>query len=334
MTYQRVLTKEQARNALRRKHPMLRAAFFLFLCLSFSLISALPAFFGRIFFPTDFSLSALLTALTDKTAPLPALPSLPYLLCRGLSLFLTVSGGSILAYGACAYCLDLWRGRYPDRGTFFAGFAQLSSVLALGWLIALFSALWALLGALIAFAVIELPAFLLTGDLLFLAVQTETPNLLQNLLSVLEKIIFYLFLFSRVIRYALAFFTLSDQPRFSARRCLKESKMLMAQRLGLLVELLLSFLGWLLPEAALLLGFSPLRAALNALFPASLLPGVAFWLLRILLILYLAILTAAAILLPLWLLSYMDTALAGFYDFAQSDARNRPAPPRSWQVYG
>ena len=51
------------------------------------------------------------------------------------------------------------------------------------------------------------------------------------------------------------------------------------------------------------------------------------------LIFYLVLLVGFALTLPLWLMNYVGVSLAGFYDFAQSDARNRPTPPRSWQIY-
>lgn len=334
MTYQRTLTKDHARKSLRGKGVLLHSVRFLLFCALFALLSYLPAFLGGLFFPTDFSLQALLTALAAGENTLPPLPSLPYVLCGVLSLFLAVCLFSVLAYGACAYCLDLWRGRCPDRGVLLSGFSRLSSVLALGGQIALHTLLWALAALLFVGLSVELPAFLMTEELPLLAVYGEDPDLLQTLLSLFARGLFTLLLLSRVLRYLLAFFVLAEQPRFSARRCLRESIGLLSGRGVLLLELVLSFGGWLILEGVLLLGFQPLRAALEALFPVSVLTDAAFWLLRILLILYLVVLCLAAALFPLWLLAYIGTAVAGFYDFAQSDARNRPTPPRSWQVYG
>lgn len=334
MTYQRTLTKDLARKALRGKGVSLRSLRLLLLCAGFALVSFLPHLLGKLLFPTDFTLSALLSALAARESALPPLPSLPHLLCGGLSLVLAVGLFSLLAYGVAVYHLDLWRGRFPDRRVFLSGFSHFPSVLALGGRVAVFSLLWALAALLFVGLSVELPALLLTGELPLLAVHGENPDLLQTILSLFGRVLFVLLWVSRVFRYALAFFVLADQPRFSARRCLRESIGLLSRRGALLLDLLLSFGGWLALECALLLGFQPLRAALSALFPVSVLTGAAFWLLRVLLILYLIALSLTALLFPLWLLAYLGTALAGFYDFAQSDARNRPAPPRSWQVYG
>lgn len=334
MTYQRTLTKDLARKSLRGRGVLLRSVQFLLLCAGFALIASLPSLLGKLLFPTDFTLSALLSALASEEGALPALPSLPNLLCRGLSLALAVPLFSALAYGTCAYGLDLWRGRFPDRRVLLSGFSKLSSVAAVGGLITLFSLLWALAALLFVGLSVELPAFLLTDELPLLAVHGEAPDVLQTVLSLFGRLLFFLLWLSRVFRYSLAFFVLADQPRFSARRCLRESIGLLSHRGALLLDLLFSFGGWLLLELALLLGFQPMRSALGALFPVSVLTGAAFWLLRILLIVYLVALSLTALLFPLWLLAYWNTALAGFYDFAQSDACNRPAPPRSWQVYG
>ena len=173
-------------------------------------------------------------------------------------------------------------------------------------------------------------------DLLpLLAAPADQPVLLSLAVFLLFLLwgLFAAFLLNRTLRYSLSFFVLMDHPRWTARQCLNESKALMKHRKWQFVVLVFSFLGWELVIALACLAAFLLWPLLLSFFPVAVYPGIAFWLLRIMLIFYLVLLVGFALTLPLWLMNYVGVSLAGFYDFAQSDARNRPTPPRSWQIY-
>lgn len=215
---------------------------------------------------------------------------------------------------------------------------------ALGLLITFFAFLWSLpyvlllllvwfLLMLSVFPLFLFPAVIRSPDALIALSELAQPTPLKIALAVIAVILALALYVNRTMRYALAFFVLMDQPRLTARECLRESKALMKGRKWKLAVLMLSFLGWSLLCSLLQMGAQLLWSLLLSFFPVAAHPGAAFWALRIMLILYLIVLAGAAFLFPLWLMNYVGVSLAGFYDFAQADARNRPAPPRSWQVY-
>lgn len=338
MTYQRVLVKDHAKQSIRGKKPRRRALAFLLLCLLFSILAMLPTLIaGFVYLPAH--------AVPEEDAFFTLAGLTPvYWLCQGLTLLLIPTAVALLCTGGCAYCLDLWRGRGVDSGRFWAGFSQFPRTMALGLMIFFFSFLWAtpyvLLLLLVWFlTVLSVSPLTLSPvvihspeDLAFLLELARPSPLKIALVCVLAALFFALYI-NRTLRYSLAFFVLLDRPRATARDCLRESKALMRGRKRKLIVLLLSFIGWSLLVDLINIGVQLLWPILMSFFPASALPGAAFWCLRIMLIFYLIALVAAAILLPLWLMNYVGVSLAGFYDFAQSDQQNRPVPPRSWQVY-
>lgn len=324
MTYQRVLVKDSAKRAIKGTKPCRRALCYLLLGLLLSLAAALPLLGVRFFaVPAEAGVNN----------------ALAYWSCWLFALVLPIVAQALLCAGGCAYCLDLWRGRGVTSRRLLYGFTRFPRVSALGLLITLFSFLWALLGALLFTPVLFLLARLLPKELLAAAGSGPDAPLTAGALVIyiLVLLVFALpleaFSLNRTLRYALSYFVLLDQPQLTAAECLEESKALMKGRKWQLVVLMLSFLGWSLLTGLLHLGIQLLYPALLSLFPAAALPGAAFWCLRILLILYLAVMVIAALLLPLWLINYAGVSLAGFYDYAQADRSNQPTPPRSWQVY-
>lgn len=330
MTYQRVFVKDSAKRAIKGKKPCRRALAFLLLSLLFFLLAQLPGLIAAfVYLPGRTSLSEL---------------SPVYWLCQGLTLLLGVTAIALLCTGGCAYCLDLWRGRGTDSSRFWAGFSLFSRTVSLGGMITFFSFLWVLpyvlllllvwfLLMLSALPTFFFPTVIHSLDTLTALTELAQPTPLKIALVVLLAVLFLALYINRTLRYSLAYFVLLDHPRFTARQCLKESKALMKGRKWKLVVLALSFLGWYLLSQLLLLGVQFLWPILKSFYPISALPGFAFGCLRLMLIFYLIVMVVAAFLLPLWLMNYAGVSLAGFYDFAQSDAHNRPTPPRSWQVY-
>ena len=125
------------------------------------------------------------------------------------------------------------------------------------------------------------------------------------------------FFYSRVLRYALAYYILLDQPRYRAGEALDASKDLMVGHRWTFFVLLLSFLGWFL--------LGSLLCSAAGLLCQQLLPsgsvGLALitWLLT----------SLCTLPLTLWLVPYLACSCAGFYEaVAQNPGPASGFPPR------
>lgn len=163
----------------------------------------------------------------------------------------------VMAFGYSSYGLRLSRWEQPGFRNLFDGFALLGRVIGMNILIAVFSALWSLLGV-VPYAV-----------LMILGIFFEAIPLV--VLSIIALIAGIIFAVAMVYRYSLAFYFLLDHPAdMGVLECIRQSKRAMKGRRWSLFVLQLSFLGWgllsLLTLGILGLWVSPYMAASQANF--------------------------------------------------------------------
>lgn len=222
--------------------------------------------------------------------------------------------------GYTHYTMNLWRGRRTEVKDLFHCFHMAGKVICLSLLQAAYTLLWTLLGLLVLLPVIILTAVI---DNEFLTV----------LISVLGTVGLTAFLFNRILRYALAVYVLLDHPDWGALDCLNESKALMLGRRWSFLLLCLSFLGWELLILAIIYGAMIGGTFIGAVIGTLAAPymgfyAIFFWFFLALLAAFLVGIFCASPLI-LWLVSYMSTAQAGFYDCAAGyqSAPVEPDPP-------
>ena len=215
--------------------------------------------------------------------------------------------------GYIFYSLKLWRRQEGSCGDLFHGFSAAPRLLALFGLILLFSLLWSLP----VFAVLE-------GAVLL--IQRFLPSLLGPLFVPL-LLGAWVFLISRILRYAMAFHVLLDHPEHTARQALSRSKTLMVGHRWQLVVFLLSFLGWMLLVLVILYAVALLAVLLLTLLSPGIQNSPQATTLAALGIAALAWLSSAP--LSLWLTGYLGVSLAGVYDRLQGAPQVPSAPP--WQ---
>lgn len=215
--------------------------------------------------------------------------------------------------GYVFYTLKLWRREGGSYRDLFHGFSAAPRLLALFGLVLLFSFLW------------SLPVFAVLEGAILLAQRLAPAQL--NLLFFPLLMGAWVFLISRILRYALAFHVLLDHPEYTARQALNQSKALMVGQRWRLAVFLLSFLGWMLLALLILYAVAALAVLLLfLLFPAVQYSPQASTL-AALCALVLAWLASAP--LSLWLTGYLGVSLAGVYDRLQGAPQVPSAPP--WQ---
>ncbi len=227
----------------------------------------------------------------------------------------------VLTYGYLGYGLKLWRGQETSWRDLFCGIPQAGRVLLLTLQIFLFTFLWTLLGALLSSAALYLASVFV---FLLAALSEGLAWLAGSLLNLGLMAGFMVFLYSRVLRYALACYILLDKPEYRAGEALDESKDLMVGHRWNFFVLLFSFLGWFLLTALIYSAGMYIAAALaNHLFmricSSYVRLTLLFWLLACLLTLPLV----------LWLAPYLACSCAGFYEaVAQNPGPVSGFPPR------
>lgn len=221
----------------------------------------------------------------------------------------------LMRTGYSGFCLEMVRGRQPQTGALFGVFPQWAGVLLTQFVVGLFRGLWTLLfGA--GLCLVIFVATLLFSQVLALFL----------LVLIAAYIAFILGLVWITLRYAMVDFLIADQG-LTGMDAIRESRRLMQGNTGKLFFLNLSFLGWYLLEAAVMMGL--LAAALATILsagpvydPTELMGRLAASLLGIL-----GVGSLAAIgigILNLWLTPYITGAQALFYDWLRG-VDSRPA---------
>lgn len=235
----------------------------------------------------------------------------------GLSTLLVALWQGLMRVGYSGFCLDMARGLQPQTGALFRAFPQAGPVLITQLLVSVFCFLWGLLLG-VGFAVILIVAALLFVEYAALFV----------LIALAAYFAFLAGLIWVTLRYALVDFLVADQG-ITGMNAIRESKRLMQGNYGRLFTLKLSFLGWYLMEAGIVLLFAMIGAAtVGAGFAASGLDNPLYLMAGASLgIIGLVVLAAIIIgVFNLWLTPYVTGAEALFYDWTQGIDSTRPAP--------
>lgn len=225
----------------------------------------------------------------------------------------------IMRVGYSDFCLQMVQNRQPQTGVLFSTFPQWARVLLTQFLAGLFRTLWGIL-----FGVIALLAMVLDA-LLFIEIDA-----LFGLVALVVYIAVIVGLVWVLLRYALVDFLIADAG-LTGMDAIRESKRLMTGNTGKLFLLQLSFIGWYLLEAAIMLvvlvpGIMLFYVGLGAsslLDPVSLIAGGALALLGLA-----AVATIIIAVLNLWLTPYITGTQALFYQWTQG--RNVGARPDSF----
>lgn len=214
------------------------------------------------------------------------------------------------------YSLSMARGEDPQTGKLFCAFPRFGSVLLTRLLVVVFTFLWELL-----FMAVGLPLLAVTIATQSLGVTTAV------------MVIFVIFLIVATVwvalRYAMTDYILLDQG-LSGLAAIRASKEMMGGNKGRLWVLELSFIGWWLLEAAIIL---------TGVFVAALLvePQFAYYAARDAIVdpfrilasmgqAFLVVFAAwiGSLILSLWVTPYSTGAEAAFYDLLRSRERWEP----------
>lgn len=204
----------------------------------------------------------------------------------------------VLGFGLTLYCLRLYRGQDCGTSDLFAGFSMAGRVIGQQVLVFL-----------IALGVVILLTIPVTVVGVCAAVMGETLGGILFFLALAGGIFLVVVI---MLGYALAAFALADQPDLGALGAIQYGKNLIRGHKGQYVLFVLSFLGW-----ALLCGL--LSGIFTGIYAARPLP-IPRWG---------ANLVNVVLMLPyyLWLLPYMQTSLAGFYDALRQEKEVLPPMP-------
>lgn len=214
-----------------------------------------------------------------------------------LGVILTLYQG-IMAFGLAVYCLRLYRGQPCGPADLFCGFSMPGRIIGQRVLVAMiFAALG--IGAMVLIVLLAVFANML-GELLGSLVLIAAAAAVMVLIVVV------------MLNYSLAALALADRPELGAMGSIQLGKNLMRGHKGQFVILTLSFFGWMwlcvLPSVI----FTGTWALGNLVLPV--------WARS-------AINLVLDLPYSLWLLPYIQTTVAGFYDQAANQGKLTELPP-------
>lgn len=329
LEYDRIRLKTAARQAMRgqRPHPMLVTFLFSVIVGIGSQIigwifgavtgsSSLSRLYAEAFFEYQDVEAAIQYAMMSF-----GLPRLIFTVVVGglLTGLLTALWQGIMRVGYSSFCLGMVRGRQPQYGELFQGFPKAGPVLTAQLLVTVFCFLWGLLLG-------------VGGVVLMVGV-----SLLLNAVPVLAGLLMlcvYIALIVGVVwitlRYAMVDFLIADRG-LGGMDAVRESKRLMQGNTGKLFTLNLSFIGWYLLEAAILLVCFAIAAGtigVGVLSDPGQIEDVAMMIGGIALVIFglFAVAGIAIGVFNLWLTPYITGAQALFYDWTQGIDSTRPTP--------
>lgn len=327
LEYNRTRLKEAARRAMRgqRPHPMFVT--FVFAALAGAGSQIISQILGlatgstglsNLYFQTALEYGDLETALQYVLMSYgPRRLIFAVLVGGGLSSLLAALWQGLMRVGYSGFCLDMVRGRQPETGALFRAFPQAGPVLITQLLVSVFCFLWSLpLG-------VGLAVVFIVDALLFIQVEA-----LFILILFAAYLAFFAGLIWVTLRYALVDFLVADQG-VTGMNAIRESKRLMQGNFGRLFTLKLSFIGWYLLKAGIILifaviGATTVGAGLSASGldnPLYLMAGVSLGVIGLTL---LAVIIVS--IFNLWLTPYITGTEALFYDWTQGIDSTRPAP--------
>ena len=319
MEYNRAQLKQSARQAMRfqRPHPMLVTLLFVILTnIGSQLISRiLGAASGSSGLSTMYYQALLQYGDPAYAIQYVLLSAGPQRIALALFVGGFIAGiitslwAGLMRTGYSGFCLDMVRGRQPQTGALFSVFPQWAGVLLTQFMVGLFRGLWALLLGVGLIAVVLVDALLFAG-----LIEAEALFLIVLLAA---YIAYFVGLIWVTLRYAMVDFLIADQG-LTGMDAIRESKRMMQGSTGKLFTLELSFIGWYLLEAGIILAiaiigilsFGTGLLASGALEDAMLLmAGTALG--------FFALMSVAMIIVGvfnLWLTPYVTGAEALFYD--------------------
>ena len=219
----------------------------------------------------------------------------------------------LMRTGYANFCLGMVRGQQPQTDALFGVFPLWAGVLLTQFLVGLFRGLWALLLGVGLFLAIFVAALLFA--------QLEALFVLVLLVAYTA---FFLGLIWVTLRYAMVEYLVADQG-LTGMDAIRESKRLMQGNTGRLFALELSFIGWYLLEAAIVLvvfvaTLITFGAGLSGLSDAlMIIAGAALGIFALI-----AVASIAIGIFNLWLRPYITGSEALFYDWARG-AYSTPA---------
>jgi len=203
----------------------------------------------------------------------------------------------VIDHGYRSYCLGVFRRENPSIGTLFSAFPCALTVLGTHIVVSIFVFLWTML------------AIAVGGGLILLTI-----SILPPAAAAVVSMIFYLaavfMVLTFALQYALVPYIVVERRELGVFEAIRYSKELMKKNVMRLLVLELSFLGWILLIGLIIGGI----VLVGVLF-ASLLISVTRMVIIGAAVMGVAIIAAFLVPLPLelWLTTYRNIALAGFY---------------------
>lgn len=213
--------------------------------------------------------------------------------------------GVVIEFGYKIWCLNTARGRRGELGDLFGGFSMVGRILWLRVLILVYGFLW--------YVAIFVPMGFLTMLGAGMSIVLPIVGIPIFIGGFLLATALWL---SRILRYAMAVYCLSDEPEKGASRALRRSVRMMEGRVTQYVLLMLSFLGWVVAIGfivAAVEGVLFMAVSLLDQFPAG--QGITSVLAAVLSVL-------ASWPLYLWLMPYVTMTECNFYDRIRGDGEN------------
>lgn len=247
MEFDRVALKRQARRDMQKKRPSVLLVSFVYLVLTTGVSFAVSQVaFGPLRKLLSAAAAGEMTG--EEVMLLLREQGIDLLSALSVGVGLTILVGiftSILQFGYTVYTLNLAKGQKAGFGSLLSGFGMLGRVLGLSIVIGVFTLLWTLAFVGAAMGLGALCAWLFANVL-----NMEWAGLAMMYLLLAAA---YVLLFARILRYAMAFRVLADDPEAGIMGAIERSKELMKGRRWELVKLELSFLGWMLAECMVVL---------------------------------------------------------------------------------
>lgn len=227
----------------------------------------------------------------------------------------------VLGYGYYGYCLKVYRRQPASYGVLFSAFPNAFRVIGTCFMVAIFTFLWSL-------------AIIVPGTLVMLLITVLMHEVVG--VAVLLVMVLYIAMLVGVVaislRYAMAPYIMMENPQTGVFEAITRSKQLMVGNKGKLFVLQLSFIGWELLLALIILVivhigvFISAAVMLNGGYAAGM---VVFFL-------FIGIAFIASLPMSLWLNAYVGVSQAGFYhavSFVPAAPVNMGQPPVNYPPY-
>ena len=236
---------------------------------------------------------------------------------------LTSAWSGLMNVGYAGYCLDMSRGANPQLERIFSGFPRAGSVILAYILVAVFTVLWSLLFG-IGFGVLMGIAFVVVA-------MNDSLAILGVLLIFAASILYAVALIWVEYRYVMVPFAIVDSRNpMSAMDAIRASKTVMKGRKGSFFVLRISFIGWYLLQALVILVGTiivsvSIAGSIGSMYYGNSAAAGLGWIAAILPVVLIC--GAANFIINLWLTPYRTGCDARFYLYAAGGAQPTPYQP-------